>query len=178
MTSEKIKRLVELLVERKVQKLIPILKNQIISELKVQSNKKPIKETPEKSFLKKVRTNERNPSTKVYSTNPMLNELISSARPPVEQFDPEDVRMQLFNKPQKKQQDKPLSVQQMVSTFSDNPEAKVNLQSEAVQQTLNIMNRDYSGFVKKEKAGISQQTRTIINPNQQEEDLSWLNDIG
>ena len=155
MTSEKIKRLVELMVAKEVKRLIP----QIINELK-NSSGQTLNETPERAFLRQVRSNKK-PVTKTYSSNPMLNELLASTHIPRE----DDVVYDFVP-------NKPLSNQQMISTFSGNPEAKVNLANENVQKTLDIMNRDYSSVVKK----LNNTPRPQVQLPQ-EEDLSWLDDI-
>jgi hypothetical protein len=160
MTSEKIKRLVELMVAKEVKRLIP----QIISELK-NSSGQTLNETPERAFLRQVRSNKK-PVQKTYSSNPMLNELLSSTQIPRE----DDV---MFDFVPDKQTNKPLSNQQMISTFSGNPEASVNLANENVQKTLDILNKDYSSVVKK----MNNSPRPQVQLSQ-EEDLSWLNDIG
>lgn len=155
MTSEKIKRLVELMVAKEVKRLIP----QIINEIK-NSSGQTLNETPERAFLRQVRSNKK-PVTNTYSSNPMLNELLASTHIPRE----DDVIYDFVP-------DKPLSNQQMISTFSGNPEAKVNLANENVQKTLDIMNRDYSSVVKK----LNNTPRPQVQLPQ-EEDLSWLDDI-
>jgi hypothetical protein len=160
MTSEKIKRLVELMVAKEVKRLIP----QIISELK-NSSGQTLNETPERAFLRQVRSNKK-PVQKTYSSNPMLNELLSSTQIPRE----DDV---MFDFVPDKQTNKPLSNQQMISTFSGNPEAKVNLANENVQKTLDILNKDYSSVVKK----MNNSPRPQVQLSQ-EEDLSWLDEIG
>jgi hypothetical protein len=160
MTSKKIKRLVELMVAKEVKRLIP----QIISELK-NSSGQTLNETPERAFLRQVRSNKK-PVQKTYSSNSMLNELLSSTQIPRE----DDV---MFDFVPDKQTNKPLSTQQMISTFSGNPEAKVNLANENVQKTLDILNKDYSSVVKK----MNNSPRPQVQLSQ-EEDLSWLDEIG
>lgn len=159
MNQEKISRLIQLLVEREVKRLIPTIKKQILSEM----NRQPTQQSQPK---------------KQYAKNSFISELIASARPPVEHLDFDSFEVPKQQQPvQRKQTNQPLSHQQMLSTMASNPEARIQ-NSQAVVETLDIMNRDYSGIVRAMNKKPSAEARSIINPiASEDEDLSWLNEV-
>jgi hypothetical protein len=136
MNAEKIKRLIELLVEREVKRQIPTIRKQILSELKINSNVSNNISTskPARPYL---------PPKKRVHKNPILNELLLSTQQ-VEDDDDDnfDWKAELGTITEGnvlKQEPGGLSP----SDFAG------EVKTEASKDILNIMNRDYSTLVKK-----------------------------
>ncbi len=75
MKIEKIKRLIEILVEREFKRQLPIIKKQILSEMTISNSSQPRSTTHD--FL----TNYKTTKTKPVFKNPLLNEIMQSTKP-------------------------------------------------------------------------------------------------
>lgn len=154
MNQEKISRLIQLLVEREVKRLIPAIKKQILSEM---SSQPPQQVRPKPQQQRQV------------VKNSFLNELILSS---AQTDDDDDYALsdeELYGtKPNLSAATKPVSIISQRELATEN----VNAANPAVQKVMNAMNRNYGDLVKK-----MSEKRPNLTP-QSDEDLSWLDSIG
>jgi len=114
MNDQKLSRLIELMVAKEVKKQLPKLLSEMVEP---QARVQP---------MKKV------------SSNPLLNELITSARDRQPVYDDFESRLP-------KPGNKPLTNEQLVNTMRTNPEAaSINPSKESVKNVMDIINRKYN----------------------------------
>lgn len=79
MKIEKIKRLIEILVERELKRQLPIIKTQILFEITTSNSSQSKSRTHD--FLTRYKPTSPSSNTKPVFSNPILNEIMQSTKP-------------------------------------------------------------------------------------------------
>lgn len=170
MTKHEIETMTKIL-QLVVRKEIKSLKNEIISEISnkvLRSSNASKQSLVEDEIHKRFRTNHKVQQRKpIYSKDPYLNELLSSTDPvPVSEYDFDNIGINL-----------PTNAVGM-------PIAPTN---DKMNSVISAMNRDYSELVERMDEGKAQQrgefrkkiiSRIENDDEPDEEDFSWLNEVG
>lgn len=175
MKTEKLIEIITKIIQREVRKETQNLKEQILLEMRQSTQQKPSKNPRLVEMQKDFRTNYKLENTRQniqYSKNPTLNEILKTTQP-VE----DSSYLDAFS-----------SEEEIINVPTDLNGRPIAISgNKGMNSVLEAMNRDYSGLVKemdKGKSESKQQFRQQIisrmedNNEPDEEDLSWLNEVG
>jgi hypothetical protein len=149
-TSEKIKNYINKIVEREVDKKIQSLKKEILSEIKRERIAKPIISEKTKQLSKPI----LNKKQRTIVKDPLLNEILLSTSP----LESETNMYELNSISHNYNDDGYTSVLPNNTITEDSEGRAINKNKDEVKSVLDVMNRDYSKFLKKVDE-ISKKTR-------------------